>query len=69
MSHFTGDVEAIVLNTYAQEYGGDDVDSYAVYILGNRPGFCAWYYEHQLTKIKGKSGLRYAMKLKDRTGR
>ena len=50
MSHFTSDCEAIVMYTYASEYGGDDVESYGLYIKGK--GQTAWYKEHQLTLIK-----------------
>lgn len=70
MSHFHGDVEAIILYSYAQEFGGDDVHDYAVYILsGEGTGFCAWYHENQLTKIKGPYGTKLALKLRDRTGK
>ena len=60
MSHFPHDVEALVLHSYYDmhlidpyKYGGDEngKKEYAVYILPDR-GFCAWYMEDQLTRVK-----------------
>lgn len=50
MSHFDNDCEAIVIGSYADQYGGTDTKSYTIYIKGK--GDCSWYHEHQLTLIK-----------------
>jgi hypothetical protein len=49
MSHFQNDCEAIVIGSYADEYGGDNVTSYTLHIKGS--GKCSWYKEHQLELI------------------
>lgn len=51
MSHFTSGVNATVVHTYAHAYGGRDVKSYCLNVDGE--GRVSWYYEHQLTAIKG----------------
>lgn len=50
MSHFASDCEAIVLYSYADEYGGSNTEDYGLFIKGK--GTSAWYYEHQLTLIE-----------------
>ena len=56
MSHFASDVEAIVLGSYKDQYGGNDTKSYTLYINGE--GEVSWYYDHQLELIeKGRSDL------------
>lgn len=52
MSHFTSDVDAIVLYSSHQEHGGEQVgeSKYALYIRGQ--GTTAWYYDWQLTLIE-----------------
>jgi hypothetical protein len=50
MSHFQSGCEAIVVSSYADEYGGNDSGSYTVDIKGY--GRTAWYCEHQLTLIR-----------------
>lgn len=49
MSHFTADADAIVLGSYAEQYGGSDTKSYTLHLKGR--GSSSWYYEHQLTLI------------------
>lgn len=56
MSHFTSSKEAVVLYTYASKYGGNDTDSYGLYIKGE--GETAWYTERQLTLIE-EDGKKY----------
>ena len=51
MRFFTADCEAIVISSYADEYGGDNTKSYTIYIKGE--GECSWYEEHQLDMIEG----------------
>ena len=56
MSHFDCDCEAIVVYTYAQAYGGDDIDSYSLLLLkedGEPYNLVCWYEEYQLTLIDG----------------
>ncbi len=50
MSHFTNDCDAIVMYSYADNYGGGNTESYGIYIKGK--GQTAWYHEHQLTLIE-----------------
>jgi len=50
MSHFQSDCEAIVMYTYSEKYGGDDIDSYCIHIKGR--GQVSWYHEHQLELIE-----------------
>jgi hypothetical protein len=56
MSHFTGNCQAIVLYTYAEQYGRSGSNphkDYSLFILkrGDR-GEVAWYHEDQLTLIE-----------------
>ena len=52
MSHFTSGCEAIVMYSYKDEYGGNDNETYCLYI--KEEGEVSWYYEHQLILIKKK---------------
>ena len=54
MSHFQNDCEAIVIGSYADEYGESDTKSYTIHIKGQ--GEVAWYEEYQL-KLIGKNKL------------
>lgn len=49
MAHFTSGVEAIVIGTYAEQFGGNDIDSYTLHIKGK--GRSSWYRESQLTLV------------------
>ena len=51
MAHFESDREAIVMYSYAEQYGGRDVDQFSLYILPDR-GEVSWYYANQLTLIE-----------------
>lgn len=56
MSHFTADVDAIVIGSYDDQYGGGDVKSYTLHIKDQ--GQVAWYYEGQLALIEaGRADL------------
>jgi len=50
MSHFQSDCEAIVIDSYADQYGGSNTDSYTIHIKGS--GRVSWYEEHQLKIIQ-----------------
>lgn len=50
MSHFTSDCDAIVIGSYADQYDGDDHESYTLHLKGR--GQSSWYYGHQLTLIE-----------------
>ena len=50
MSHFTNDIDAIVLGSYADQYGYGDNNSYSLHLKGR--GHCSWYYADQLTLIE-----------------
>lgn len=50
MPHFTSDVDAIIIGSYADQFGGNDHDSLTVYIKGQ--GETSWYCSHQLTLLK-----------------
>jgi hypothetical protein len=53
MSHFDKDCEAIVMYSYAEQYGGSnkDLDRFSLFILPNG-GSASWYYADQLTLIE-----------------
>ena len=51
MSHFDADLDAVVLGSYADEYGGANTEDYGLYVKGVGP--VAWYHEHQLTLLSG----------------
>ena len=53
MSHFEKDCEAIVMYSYAEQYGGSgkDAEQFSLYILPNR-GETSWYYANQLELIE-----------------
>ena len=54
MSHFESGFNAIVEYTYAQKYGGDDINSYSLIQLDendNPINSISWYEENQLTLI------------------
>lgn len=56
MSHFTADVDAIVIGSYRDQYGGDDTNDYTLHLKGS--GLCSWYHECQLELIeRGRSDL------------
>lgn len=68
MGHFTKDCPALVLGTYAQEYGGDDYKSYSLLIKkDNVWTYSSWYYEHNLSKIVNKKDIaQYRQEIKAR---
>ena len=56
MSHFTSDVDAIVIGSYQDQYGGGNTRDYTVHLKGH--GECSWYHESQLEMIEsGRSDL------------
>lgn len=50
MSHFQSGMEAIIIGSYADKFGGNDTSSYTIYIKGQ--GEVSWYYENQLQLIE-----------------
>lgn len=50
MIHFTADCEAIVIGSYADQYGGNNTKSYTLHLKDR--GECSWYEEQQLTMIE-----------------
>lgn len=50
MRHFTAGCEAIVIGSYADQYGGNDHGSYTLHLKGE--GLCSWYYGTQLTLLE-----------------
>jgi len=63
MDHFKSDLDAIVDHTYAQQFGSNDVDNYALLLIDGEDGslsFSAWYKENQLTLISDdiEAGLK-----------
>lgn len=64
MSHFECDCDAIVDSTYAEQYGGNDIKNYTLFIIQNDKvvNRVAWYEEHQLTALPVQDqGLAQAM--------
>lgn len=39
------------MHTYAQMFGGDDIDDYCL-MLSDRNTACCWYHEDQLTSLE-----------------
>ena len=68
MSHFENDVDVIVMGTYSDFYGGDDIDIYQVMFL-DTSNTGAWYKEHQLTLINegGEHLIKQAQEIRDET--
>ena len=54
MSHFESDFDAIVDGTYSQIYGGEDIFSYALFMIkdGKIVNRVSWYKEDQLTELE-----------------
>lgn len=50
MSHFKSGCRAIVIGSYADKYGGENSNSYTLFLEGE--GECSWYYGQQLTLIE-----------------
>jgi hypothetical protein len=50
MKHFQSGVEAIVIASYSDQFGGSDTQSYTIYIKGQ--GEVSWYYDHQMELIE-----------------
>jgi len=61
MTHFESDCDAIVIGSYSDQYSGDDIKSYTIYIEGHDE--TSWYYEGQLT-LKEKNRLDILSKWK-----
>lgn len=62
MSHFTNDKNAVILGSYADQFGGSNTKSYTVIFL-DTGGECSWYHENQLTFIE-HSGEELITKVK-----
>ena len=61
MTHFKKDCDAVVIGSYADQYSGDDIESYTIYIEGHDE--ISWYHEWQLT-LKEKNRLDILSKWK-----
>lgn len=59
MFHFKSGVEAIVIGSYTDQYGGQPREKaeYTLHIKGH--GQCSWYHEHQLTLITKNAEALY----------
>jgi hypothetical protein len=51
MSHFDNDQDAVVMYSYAEKYGGSDVDSWCL-LFCETGGEVSWYHTHQLTFLR-----------------
>lgn len=58
MAHFTKDRDAIIIGSYRDQYGGDDIDSWTV-MFCDTGSKCSWYCTSQLTLIGnvGEDGI------------
>lgn len=67
MSHFERGCEAIVDHSYSDQYGGDDVESFALLLLEPYLYRVAWYKEDQLTLVNSDrdAGERLLQKYKE----
>ena len=54
MGHFTADIDAIVIGSYKDQYGGSDTKSYSLHLKGQ--GHCSWYWESQLELLEANRG-------------
>lgn len=54
MSHFTADVDAIVIGSYNDQYGGGDTSVYTLHLKGR--GQVSWYYDSQLELLEHNRG-------------
>jgi hypothetical protein len=50
MSHFTADIDAIVMGSYRDQFGHGDTNCYTLHLKGQ--GECSWYYENQLKLLE-----------------
>lgn len=50
MAHFTADIDAIVIGSYNDQYGCNNVKDYTLHLKGR--GQCSWYHESQLELIE-----------------
>lgn len=50
MAHFQNDCDAIIIGSYADQYGGKNRDSFTIFIKGS--GKISWYYGSQLALIE-----------------
>jgi hypothetical protein len=50
MSHFPAGVEAIVIGSHDDRFGGGNTRDYTLHIKDR--GQCSWYHEHQLELIE-----------------
>jgi hypothetical protein len=50
MAHFTSDIDAVVIGSYADQFGGNNRKSYTLHLKGR--GQSSWYEEHQLSLIE-----------------
>jgi len=57
MSHFASNVEAIVMGSYEDQFGGGNTESYTLFIKGC--GEVSWYKERQLTLIEKNAKKLY----------
>ena len=54
MKHFESDFDAIVCGTYSQIYGGNDINSYSLYVIENGKvvNSISWYKEYQIIALE-----------------
>jgi len=63
MSHFRKDEDAVVMGSYADEYGGCNTKDYTLLFFGGQE--TSWYEEHQLTFLR-HDGEDIITKIKDK---
>lgn len=59
MSHFQSGVEAIVIGSYTDQYGGRERDDHEYTLHIKDHGQVSWYHEHQLTLISTNAEALY----------
>ncbi len=62
MSHFTADKDAVIIGSYADQFGGSNIKSYTIMFLDTGDE-CSWYDEHQLTFLRNEDE-RFIRKIK-----
>ena len=54
MSHFTADIDAIVIGSYQDQFGGGNTKDYTLHLKGH--GQVSWYQESQLELLERNRG-------------
>ena len=67
MRYFESDFDAIINGTHSQIYGGDDINSYSVYVIdgGKIINTISWYKEDQLALLDDQDAEKAEQMIED----